>query len=70
MLLIELIASHGINATGQEVLQPKSSLYLKVIMRIVTLKLRQEATGASSSGTRALRLDRPSQPQAIMVDLA
>ena len=50
-LLTELIASHGINTTSQEVLQPKSLLNLKAIKPIVTLELRQEAIGASSSGT-------------------
>ena len=35
-LLTELIASHGIDTTGQEVLQPKSLLNPKSIERIVT----------------------------------
>ena len=62
--------SQGIDTTDQEVLQSKSPLYPKAIEWIVTLKLRQEATGASSSGTRAPRPTRPSQPWATITDLA
>ena len=39
-LLIELIASQGIDTKSQEVLQPKSLLKLKAIKWIVTLELR------------------------------
>ena len=49
-LLTELIASYGIDTTGQEVLQPKYSLNPKEIEWIVTLELIQKATGASYSG--------------------
>ena len=49
--LTDLIASHGINTTGQEVLQPKSPLNPKAIKRIMTLELRQEAIEASSLAT-------------------
>ena len=69
-LLMELIASQGIDTTGQEVLQPKSLLNLKAIERIVTLEMQHEGTRASSSGTRAPRPARPSQPQATITDLA
>ena len=58
------------DTTSQEVLQPKSSLNPKAIEQIVTLELRQEATGASSSGARALRLARPSQANTTIIDLA
>ena len=53
-LLTELIAFHGINTTGHEVLQPMGPLNPKAIVRIVTFELRQEATGASSSGAQVL----------------
>ena len=67
---IPLITSHGIDTTGHEVLQPKGSLNLKAIERIVTLELRQEATGASSSGARAPRPAHPTQTRATISDLA
>ena len=49
-LLMELITSQGIDTTGEEVLQPKSPFNPKAIERIVTLEVRQKATGSSSSG--------------------
>ena len=53
-LLTELIASHGIDTTGQEVLQPKGPLNPKAIERIVTLELREEAI-VSPYQTRAMK---------------
>ena len=50
---MELIVSYGIDTTGQKVLQAKGLLNPKAIERIVILELRQEATGASSSGAQA-----------------
>ena len=52
-LLTELIASHGIDTGGAEILQPKGSLHQKAIKRIMVHELREEVTGASSSGARA-----------------
>ena len=49
-LLTELIATHGIDTTGAEVLQPKGPLNQKAIELIIMTELRHEATGASSSG--------------------
>ena len=68
-MLTELIASHDIDTTGQEVLPPKSPFNPKAIEQILTLELRQEATGVSSSGTRAHRPTRPSQPRVTIADL-
>ena len=68
-LLTELIASHGIDTTGHEVLQPKGPLNPKAIECIVTLELRQEATGASFSDAQALRPERPTQTCATIADL-
>ena len=58
-LLMELIAYHEIDTTGQEVLQLKGSLNPKTIEHIVTLELRPKATDVSSSGARA---PRPAHP--------
>ena len=68
-VLTELITSQVIDTTCQEVLQPKSPLNLKVIEQIMTLELRQEATGVSSSSACAPRLARLCQPQATIADL-
>ena len=67
---MELTASHRIDTKGEEVLQPKGSLNPKAIERIVTLEEWQEATGASSSRSRAPRLARPTQTRATITDLA
>ena len=68
-LLTELIAVHGIDTTGSEVLQPKGPLNQKAIEHIIINELRQEATGASSSGARVPRLTRPTQTYAPIADL-
>ena len=65
-LITELIASHGMDTTYHEVLQPNGSLNPKAIERISSLDLRQEVTGASSSGARGplaqLAPPRPATP--------
>ena len=70
ILLMELIVSQGIDTTGQEVLQAKGPFNLKAIERVVTLEVRLEATGASSSGARAPRPARLTQTRATITDLA
>ena len=68
-LLTELIASHDINTEGTEVLQPKGSLHQKGIERILVHDLREEATGASSSGARAHRPARASKTRPTIANL-
>ena len=68
--LTELIATQGIDTTGQEVLQPKGSLNLKAIERIVTLEMRKEATRANSSSAWTPRPARSTQTRATITDLA
>ena len=68
-LLTKLVASHSINIEGAEILQPKVPLNQKVIERIMIHELREEVTGASSSGARAPHLERASQPRATIADL-
>ena len=69
ILLTELIAAHGIDTTGAEVLQPNGPLNEKAIEYILMSDLRQEVIGASSSGARAPRPARPPQTQATIADL-
>ena len=69
-LLTKLIASHGIDTTSQEVLQPKGPLNSKAIKRIVRFEVLQEASGASSSGAWAPHPARPTQTNATITDLA
>ena len=52
-LLTELIASHGIDTRGAEILQPKGLFHQEVIERIMVHELREEVTGASSSNAWA-----------------
>ena len=68
-LIIELIASHGINTTNHEVLQAKGASNPKAIERISSLDLRQEAIRASSSGARAPRPAHTTQTRATIADL-
>ena len=67
--LTELITSHRIDTIGHEVLQPKGPLNPKAIEHIVTLELRQKATGASSSTMRAPRAAHPTQTCATITYL-
>ena len=68
-LLIELIASRGIDTRGAEILQPKGLLHQKVIERIMVHELREEVMGASSSSARALLQARAPQTCATIANL-
>ena len=68
-LLTELIAAHGIDTTGVEILQPKGPLHQKAIERIMIHELREDVTRASSSSARAPRPARPPQTRATITDL-
>ena len=68
-LLIELIASHNINTEGTKVLQPKGLLHQRGIERILVHDLREEVTGASSSGAWAPRPKRAPQTRPTIADL-
>ena len=68
-LLTKLIASHGIDIVGSEILQPKGPLHQKAIECMMIHELREDVTGASSSGARAPRPARPPQTCATITDL-
>ena len=68
-LLTELIASHGIDTVGAEILQPKGPLHRKGIKHIMIHELREDVTGASSFGAKAPYPARPPQTCPTIADL-
>ena len=68
-LLTELIASHGIDTGGTEILQPKGPLHQKAIKRIMVHELKEDVMRASSSDAWAPLLARDSQTYATIADL-